>query len=293
MLNRPVVSIIVVTMNTPKLTGACLESVIQNTTVPFELIVVNNSPGQTIKKHLKKFKDTRVIQNQKNLGYTKAANQGALRSRGKYLCFLNSDTVVPPKWMERLLAAAQKPGVGAVGPVSNAISWTRDWLTGLPANETTASLIDETFQRWYKNDADPISWLGGFCLMVPKKVIDRVGPFDERFYFGWDDLDYSVRLKLKGYRLVRLKNLFVYHKKGGSTSDLMKSNRLNQDARCEFFLKWHPYLKTPPTRFLSLNKRQARPVLILEWFKFRKAFDRQINELCGSGTKASDQLHVN
>ena len=104
MADRPLVSIIVATINTPRLTRACLRSVIKNTSIPYELIAVNNSRASAIRQCLQEFKgkSLRVIQNPRNLGYTKAANQGALVSRGEYLCFLNSDTLVPPRWLERL-----------------------------------------------------------------------------------------------------------------------------------------------------------------------------------------------
>jgi len=275
-MTTPLVSIIVVTMNTPRLTGPCLQSVIQNTSVPYELIVVSNSPAKAIQNCLADHPKLRIIQNAKNLGYTKAANQGIKEAKGKFLCFLNSDTLVPPKWMERLLKAVQKPNVGAVGPVSNTISWTDRWLNGLSVNETATSLIDEAFQRWYPNKVEKISWLNGFCLMIPKPVIERVGLFDERFFFGWEDLDYSFRLRLQGYRLIRLKNLFLYHQTEGSSPDTEKMTRLNQEARCEFFLKWRPFLPDSPAKYVSLVKMQTQNKLILEWVKFRTALNNKI-----------------
>jgi len=278
-MTNPLVSIIVVTMNTPKLTGACLDSVIQNTGVPYELIVVSNSPAQGIKKCLGNYPGIRIISNERNLGYTKAANQGIKEACGKFVCFLNSDTLVPPKWMERMLTAVRKPKVGAVGPVSNIISWTERWLSNLSVNQSSVSLIDETFQRWYSDENHKISWLNGFCLMIPKSIIEHVGCFDERFFFGWEDLDYSLRLRLNGYRLIRLKTVFVYHQTEGSSSHAERNIKLNQAARCQFFLKWRHYLSSSPANYLSLAKKRARNVLVLEWMKFRSALENEISML--------------
>lgn len=136
---QPLVSIIVVTVNTPELTHACLESITRNSSVPYELIIVNNCTALRIRRILKTFPVTRLIQNKENLGFAKAANQGALAARGEYLCYLNTDTQVPPGWLERLLEGIRRPGVGAVGPLSqenygNAIHWPP---ANLPANEQT------------------------------------------------------------------------------------------------------------------------------------------------------------
>src|SRR3989338_3199761 len=174
-IKRPTVSIIVVTMNTPKMTRACLESVILHTTVPYQLIVVNNSHAGAIQKCLKTFHNIEIIQNPKNVGYTKAANQGALHSSGEFLCFLNTDTLVPPRWVERLLEAARLPRVGAVTPL---VDWKQSGSKG-PFKETkdpeaieaSTLLIDQAFQKWYRSDVKSARWLCCFCLMIPRVVM--------------------------------------------------------------------------------------------------------------------------
>ncbi len=239
MNNQPVVSIIVVTVNTPTLTKSCLESVVKNSSVPYELIVVNNSRARSIRRCLKKFPRLRVIQNSKNLGYTKAANQGALESRGEFLCFLNSDTLVPPRWIERLLEAARLPRVGAVSPLREWKQYRRTWPSKKPeAIEASTLLIDEAFRRWYGGRVKSVRWLHGFCLMIPRTVMTCVGLFDERFFFGWEDIDYSVQLRLKGYQLLKVKSLFVYHQGGASSSVEKRKQLVKRTEKC-FLSKWN------------------------------------------------------
>ena len=239
MNKRPVVSIIIATMNTPELTEACLQTVIKNTSVDYELIVINNSPAKPIRKCLNKFPNIQVIQNTKNLGYTKAANQGALKSQGEFLCFLNSDTLVPPRWMERLLEVVKLPGVGAAGPDLN---WKREYLHKWPSDNfktisASASLIDQAFEKWHKGRLIDANWICGYCLVIPRSVMTSMGPFDERFFFGWEDADYSCRLRLKGYRLMLVKSLFVHHKKRASAT-LGRHRQLIDDSKKLFLEKW-------------------------------------------------------
>ncbi len=240
--SRPLVSIVVATLNTPRLTQACLESVVKNSSVPYELIVVNNSRARAIRCCLKKFPRLRVIQNSKNLGYTKAANQGTLESRGEFLCFLNSDALVPPQWLERFLKTARQPGVGAVGPIIKG----REHLyirapRGLPRSEATASFVDAAYQRWYSNEAKNVQRLTGFCILLPRAVIYRTGLFDERFFFGLEDDDFSLRLRLAGYKLLGLESVFVYHQGGGSIH-IQKRRRLVQESKRRFLNKWRKFM---------------------------------------------------
>ena len=263
MVKRPTVSIIIVTVNTPKMTRVCLESVIRHTTVPYQLIVINNSRAGAIRKCLKTFPGIEIIQNPKNVGYTKAANQGALHSSGEFLCFLNTDTLVPPRWIERLLEAARLPRVGAVTPL---VDWKQYGRRGPfkeakdpEAIEASALLIDQAFEKWYRGHVKSVRCLFGFCLMIPRVVMTCAGLFDERFFFGWEDIDYSLQLRLKGYRLLKVKSLFVYHQ-GGASSSVKKNKRLIKKAEACFLAKWNSLFHTQHRHYLGIYGEVDRKV---------------------------------
>ncbi len=267
----PLVSIVVITLNTPNLTRACLRSVIRNTSVPYELIVINNSRSPGIQKTLRAFPEIRVIQNRGNAGFAKAANQGALAARGRYVCFLNSDVLVPPGWLERLVGATQQPGVGAAGPTSQHIHCFKwDWPPkGLPANEASTTLADQLFQRWGKNRLETMPYLFGFCLLIPKVVMARVGLFDEGYFFGVEDIDYSLKLRLAGYRLVRVHSLFVHHKGSGSAPSEHR-RRLVKTSEKFFVQKWGTPLYNTPADYQKLLAWLNRKIPL------RRARSRQI-----------------
>ena len=238
----PLVSIVIATVNTPRLTSACLKSVLKNTAVPCEIVVINNSRARAIRKCLAGFKRIRIIQNPRNLGYTQAANQGILASKGRFLCFLNSDTRVPPRWLERLLEVAEKPRVGAAGPrtAPNDFRWPAH---DPKAGEALAALFEQLFQRYDRRLIQPAEFLTGFCLLIPRRVIDRAGLFDERYFFGWEDIDYSLRLRLLGYRLLKNCSLFIYHQESGSNSAPKRRGLVRQSER-QFIAKWKSILRS-------------------------------------------------
>jgi GT2 family glycosyltransferase len=158
----------------------------------------------------------RVIRNAANAGYSVAANQGIRAARGEYVLLLNPDTRVTAGFDERLLAHFSSPDVGAVGPVSNYVSAAQRverHLGGdpLPPRIDLAEL-GELVSRRNAGRAVPADLLIGFCLMVPRRVFDEVGLFDEALVLGNDDLDFSWRLKLAGKRLLVATDVFVYHR---------------------------------------------------------------------------------
>jgi len=244
-MKPPRLSVIVVTVNTPALTRACLASVSAHTTVPYELLVVNNSRAAPIQRCLRTFRRIRLRRNPRNLGYARAANQGARDARGQYLCFLNSDTLVPPGWAERLLAAARRPGVGAVGPAAPRDGYQYGWPRAGSSTALTMTLLtDRLLQRRFRRRVEERPWLPGYCLLMPHTVMRQIGEFDHRFFFGWEDLDYSLRVRQHGYRLLRVQSVFVYHRQGGS-SPPARHRTWFRTARRQFLKKWSSQLGRP------------------------------------------------
>lgn len=248
MTPQPVVSIIVITMNTPRMTAACLRSVIRNTSIPYELIVINNSRAQPIRRCLRRFPKALVIQNRDNLGFSKAANQGIEAGRGRYFCLLNTDTLVPPRWLERLVEAIQRPGVAAVGPASNELygrlgekPWPFSFSSDSPEK---TNLVDRHFQRQYRNKLESVPFLHGFCLLLSRAAMAGIGRFDENYFFGLEDIDYCLQLRLHDYQLLRVHSLFVYHRQRASASP-ERRRRLVEQAEGYFLQKW----TTPVDRF--------------------------------------------
>ncbi|MBI2875170.1 MAG: glycosyltransferase, partial [Firmicutes bacterium] len=113
-------SIVVITCNGLEFTRMCVQSVLRNTLEPFELIMVDNGSRDETVSFLHGIPGARIIENDTNLGFAAACNQGLAAAAGDYVVFLNNDTIVPHDWLGHLLRHAEaSPEVGVVGPRSN------------------------------------------------------------------------------------------------------------------------------------------------------------------------------
>jgi GT2 family glycosyltransferase len=131
-----------------------------------------------------------IIRNETNVGFPGGCNQGLQRARGKYVVFLNNDTIVTEGWLEGLIrwSLFEWPKVGMVGPVTNFSSQPQqigvDYqeLSGLPG-------FAGRQRNKFANQAQRVERLTGFCLLVRREVLDKIDGFDERFGLGFFDDD--------------------------------------------------------------------------------------------------------
>ena len=215
----------------------CLESVQAHTTGNHRLVIVNDGSDEETTDYLRGFcgakLGVRLIETHGPLGYTRAANMGlsssiCLSDKADHMVLLNSDTVVPPLWLERMLECmTSEDGIGIVGPLSNAASWQsvpevvgadRGWAVNqLPPGydvrtyaELVASLSERTFPK--------VDFVNGFCFMVRRAVLESVGLLDEAAFpkgYG-EENDYCLRAADAGFALAIADHCYVYHAKSRS-----------------------------------------------------------------------------
>ncbi len=211
----------------------CLDSVVRNSTPPFRLVLVDDGSDEETRQYLTRFARTQraeLIRNEAARGYTFAANQGLRASGGDHVILLNSDTVVPSGWLERLVTCAESdPRIGLAGPLSNCASWQSipevagddgDWASNpLPDSfspDLMTALLAEDCGLWYPR----MPFLNGFCILIRRKVLEDVGLFDEESFgkgYG-EENDYCLRARAKGFELALADDLFVLHKQSKSYS---------------------------------------------------------------------------
>jgi GT2 family glycosyltransferase len=241
----PQISIIVVTYNNLDYNRLCLESIFEQSTYPnYEVIVVDNASSDGTRDYLRalagKRDELKVILNPKNEGFARANNRGAAAAQGERLVFLNNDTVVTRGWLAGLSRHLRNPQVGMVGPVTN-----------FSGNETRievgyGGLEDMQAFAWqYVNDhhaqAFEIGMLPWLCVMLRRPVFEQIGLLDERFGIGmFEDDDYALRLKAKGYRILCAEDVFVHHwgKASFSKLDPAAYQQLFEENRRKFESKW-------------------------------------------------------
>ena len=194
---KPTVDIIIVTWNNLSMLDRCISSIKSNTAEPVRIIVVNNGDQ---KFHVPPDSGVFLLQMEKNLGWTQGVNVGLKwvlkNDPAPFIMWLNDDTQILPHdygWLTKMLNCFQlDPKIAVVGPTSNNIMGfqTTNHVHLPPAVETT--------------------FLSGMCMLVRREVVIEMGPL-EQCEAGGDDLDFSMRLAQRGYKLCISRRAFMLH----------------------------------------------------------------------------------
>ena len=211
---------------------ACLQSIGKYTNLRYhELILIDDgsdAPTQRLVIDYAAKLGAKTIRNETARGYTKAANQGLHKAQGDYCVLLNSDTLVTPGWLDRLIrCATSHPGTACVGPLSNAASWqsipdltteSGEWqVNELPETidlEEYARLIAMRSSHLYPQ----VSFVNGFCYLITRESLKNLGYLDEESFprgYGEED-DFSIRAQDAGWTLRIADDCYIYHAKSKS-----------------------------------------------------------------------------
>jgi GT2 family glycosyltransferase len=225
-INRPQVSIIVLTFNALSFIKQCLASV-KKYSKDYELIVVDNGSDRPTVEWLKKQKGINLILNGINRGFAAGNNQGIKKSSGNYAVLLNSDAVVTKNWIARLIRPIKNDKmIGIVGPFSNHIHGKQKVSVSYSSLEGM-----HNFAGKFSRAGKTARHISGFCMLIKKEVISKIGLFDENFKIGnYEDVDYCLRAVKRGFKL-RIADCFVHH--FGSRSFIENINKI--DRRIVFY----------------------------------------------------------
>ncbi len=232
-----VVDVVVPVYNSPEWVRLCLRSVLHNTDWPYRLIVIDDSSDSYTRNQLSNLvaqhKLSVLITNQQNLGFVKSCNVGMSASDSSYLVLLNSDAVVPPGWLSRLVACAESdPSIGIVNPLSNEAA-----NISIPlAPGCTYLGMDDGLFRSRKPSYPNIVTAIGFCLLLRRRTLDQIGLFDEVYGMGYcEETDLCLRAMKAGWRVVACDNVYIFHRGNGSFDD--RDERYRKNVR--IFLERH------------------------------------------------------
>lgn len=237
-MSDPILSIIVVSFNTKELLAGCLASIRRcPPPVSFETIVVDNgSTDGSPEMAAKQLPEAHLLVNPDNRGFAAANNQALPIAKGEIILFLNSDTCLLENSLPPLLRRlTEQPRVGIVGPTEQFENGTA-YPTICPAPDLRFLFLTHTGlrQHFYTNprlnpyrqiwerayrDGEPVAvdWLSGACLMVRRKVLDEVGPFDEGYFFYMEETDLCERTRKAGWIVEYVPQGRIIHHGGGSS----------------------------------------------------------------------------
>ncbi|MCE9558044.1 MAG: glycosyltransferase [Armatimonadetes bacterium] len=223
----------------------CLQTLAPFASLLKEVIVVDNASLDNAREVAKSFPFVTLIENEANLGFAKASNQGYACAAGDYVLFLNSDAFMPEVALRALIRSLETSGsIAAVGPYSNNVGHfqaTRITYTHLDR----LGLYADLFASLGQDDIE-IDMLVGFCLLVRQSVLSEVGAFDERFGLGmFEDNDLCYRIRRAGYKMLISGTSFVHHV-GSKTihNAIPQPQRLLEENSRKFNHKWQEDLQT-------------------------------------------------
>ena len=245
-------SIIIVSYNTRDLTAEFLKSLKENDTtkITYEVIVVDKASKDDSVEYIKKnFPNVEVIASKDNEGFSRANNHGVKISKGRYVLFLNSDTVVYKNSLEKMVAFMDdhaKAGAATCylelpsGELDDAAhrGFPTPWnaimhFSGI-ANIFSKSTFFNGYHLGWKhlNKVHEIQALAGAFMIVRREAGEEVGWWDEDYFFYGEDLDFCYSLKEKGWKIFFVPEVKVLHYKGMS-SGIKKHTEKQSSASIE------------------------------------------------------------
>ena len=229
-------SIIIVNYNVKYFLEQCLCSVMKSIeNIESEIFVVdNNSSDGSRDFFTDRFPLVKFIWNKENIGFSKANNIAISQAVGKYILFLNPDTLIPEDCLEKCISFFEsRPCAGALGikMLDGSGKFLKESKRSFPSPLTSfyklsglATLFprSKVFSKYHLGNLDEnqnhqVDVLAGAFMMVPKKIIDVVGIFDEDFFMYGEDIDLSYRIREAGYNNFYFAESSIIHFKGEST----------------------------------------------------------------------------
>lgn len=231
-----VLSVIIVNYNVKHFLEQCLCSV--QKAIPkggAEVIVVDNHSVDNSLLYLQpRFPGIQFLANTTNLGFAKACNQGLAKATGRYILFLNPDTIVPEDCFEKCIAFFESnAAAGALGikMLDGKGQFLKESKRSFPSPMTSlyklfglsklfpGSTIFSKYHLGYlnENESHQVDVLAGAFMMVKKEVLDKIGGFDETFFMYGEDVDLSYRIQKAGYANYFFAGSHIIHFKGEST----------------------------------------------------------------------------
>lgn len=274
------VSVAIVNWNTREMLYDCLMSIQSLAANPLaEVIVVdNNSSDGSPEMVLERFPWVDLICNEANLGFAAACNRAIEKSLGRYLLFLNSDTVVLGDAVCQLVREMDKRGdVGVMGcrlenpdgslqpSVYNFINPWRVALekSGIGRWGLFRRIYDPQvlITDWSYDELREVDYVRGACMIVRRRVLEEIGGFDTQFFMYAEEADLCFRAAQAGWKVMFFPGATVLHHGGASAKQSTSTRQQRETSRFLFMQKRYGRLIARAYFFGSRRRRRLGEML--------------------------------
>ena len=229
-------SVIIVNYNVKYFLEQCLYSVQKACLgIDAEIIVADNNSTDGSREYLEQnFEVVNFIWNSENVGFAKANNLALEKAKGDFILFLNPDTILSEDSIEKCLqffAGNKMAGAIGIHMIDGSGNFLKESKRAFPSPLTSLFKLSglarlfprsATFSRYHlghlpEKENHEVDVLAGAFMMMPKKVLDEIGNFDELFFMYGEDVDLSYRIQKAGYKNYYFAESTIIHFKGEST----------------------------------------------------------------------------
>ena len=230
-------SVIIINYNVKYFLEQCLLSVIKALkNIDGEIIVIDNNSTDGSRIFFKdKFKEeVNFIWNKTNDGFAKANNEALKIATGEYILFLNPDTIIPEDCFEKCISFIKEEKNNAalgIKMLDGSGNFLKESKRAFPSPMTSLYKLSglarmfphsKTFAKYHlgylnENKNHEVDVLAGAFMMIPQKIVEVVGGFDEAFFMYGEDIDLSFRIQKAGYKNFYFAESSIIHFKGEST----------------------------------------------------------------------------
>lgn len=215
-------SVIVLSWNGMKYLEGCLNAVLSQDYLDFEVIVVDNgSTDGSADFVAKRYPQVRLIRNERNLGFAAGNNVGLRAAKGDVLVLLNQDVIVKPDWLTALVDALADEQVGIVGAklleadgrtLSHGGGYLQ-WPLAMGLHTGTGEVDQGQHEK-----AMDVEYVTAASLALKRSVLDGIGLLDERFYPAfYEDVDLCWQARRAGWRVRYEPRAVALHDEASST----------------------------------------------------------------------------
>jgi GT2 family glycosyltransferase len=212
-------SVIILNWNGKKWTEDCIKSLNRQTLKNFEIIVVDNASSDGSVEYLKKkFPKIKIIKAKTNLGYAGGNNLGVKKTKKDFILILNNDTVLDKNFIKEMWNNKNK------ADILGSKNYYFDkkyllWSVGSSVNQLTmkASLVGNKQIDKGQWDSFSPEQIVGSAMLINRKVIDKIGFLDEKYFCYYEETEWQTRAKKTGFKISWVPSAILWHKVGLST----------------------------------------------------------------------------